>query len=825
MKQNLLPYALPDKPAIITADGNISFPGMMQHIHHFAECAASGRGDRVVIFSENRPGWIYALYGAWLHESIVAPIDAGSTEGDIRYILTDSTPVCIWTSRTLEPLLRKAAEGIDTRILIIDDYEQANVDNHPVIDVTVETTDTALIIYTSGTTGSPKGVMLTYDNCLANVLAVSEEVPIYAFHRRVLVLLPLHHVLPLMGSVIAPFYTGGGVSISPSLAPRDIMDALCRGRVGIVIGVPRLWQMIYLGVKGKIDGHAITRLLFKICKKLQWRGLSRFVFSSVRKKMGGCLDYCVSGGAALEREVGVGLKTLGLDVLEGYGMTECAPMISFTHPGDIRPGCSGLPLSCCQVELRDGEIYVKGSNVMQGYYNRMEETREVLSEDGWLRTGDLGCFDAQGRLTITGRVKEIIVLPNGKNIQPAELEAKLMSLGSQWIDETAVLQDGDYLRAIIVPKHDWAEGRTDADIEQELKNSLLEVYNQSVAHYKRIVSLFISHEPLPRTRLEKLQRFRLPDIINRKVPTDAPFVSEFVEPASEEYRIIKQYIRQEKRCEVRPNDGLLTDLALDSLDRLALEQFIDSTFGMTLTDELLERSRTVAGLAAYVSDFKTRIEVDQTDWHSILMQDTSDQPYPKSWPTMRFFKSISHALFNVYFAFRIRGERNFQTPCIYASNHQSYLDGLFVMAAVASKNVRHTFFVAKEQHLRRGFIRFLASKHNVIALRMSDLRSSILQLGEVLKRGDSLIIFPEGTRTETGMIGEFKRMFAILAVELQVPIVPLTIKGAFRVMPKHSHFPRIGRVSLEVHEPIMPEPGTDYDILARQIRNIINHEA
>lgn len=822
MKQSLLPYALPEKPAIITDRGEVSFYDMLRHFHHFAEASASQAGDRVVIFSENRAGWIYALYGAWMNGSIVAPIDAGSTLSDVEYILTDAQPRTVWVSRALEPLLRKAAEGKEVNILIIDDYEQAEIYNRPVLDITVETTDTALIIYTSGTTGMPKGVMLSYDNCLANVLAVSREVPIYSFDRRVLVLLPLHHVLPLMGSVIAPFYTGGGVSIAPSLAPKEIMAALARGHVGIVIGVPRLWQMIYLGVKNKIDASFITRALFKMCKAVQSRRLSRFIFSSVRKKMGGALDYCVCGGAALDHEIGVGLKTLGLDVLEGYGMTECAPMISFTHPGDIRPGCVGLPLSCCKIELRDGEIYVKGENVMQGYYNHEKATREVLSEDGWLRTGDLGCLDEAGRLTITGRVKELIVLPNGKNIQPAELEATLMAIGSTWVDEAAVLQDSDYLRAIVVPKPDWAGSKTDEEIEAELKTLLLEPFNAQVNHYKRITSLFITREPLPRTRLEKLQRFRLPEIINRTVSKEAVYVSEFVEPASEEYRIIKQYIRQEKRCDVRPNDGLLTDLALDSLDRLALQQFIDTTFGMTLTDEKLEQCKTVTGLAAYVSDFKTRIEVDQTDWHTILMQDTSSMPYPKSWITMRFFKSMSHALFNIYFAFRIKGERNFQTPCIYASNHQSYLDGLFVMAAVASKNVRHTFFVAKEQHLRKPFLRFLASKHNVIALRMNDLKNSILQLSEVLKRGDSLIIFPEGTRTETGMIGEFKRMFAILSVEMNVPIVPITINGAFRVMPKHSHFPRIGRVSLEVHEPIMPAPDTDYDQLADRIRRIIS---
>ena len=184
------------------------------------------------------------------------------------------------------------------------------------------------------------------------------------------------------------------------------------------------------------------------------------------------------------------MKTIGLDLLEGYGMTECAPIIAFTRPDDIIPGSVGKPLPSDKVEIRNGEIFVKGPNIMLGYYNRPEETREVLDSDGWLRTGDLGTFDDHGRLYITGRSKELIVLPNGKNVQPYEIEFKIEHY-DQYVKEAAVVQDGQLLRAIIVPQPAWAADLSDEEVEETLKREVLEPYNLTVVNYKKLMSLFV----------------------------------------------------------------------------------------------------------------------------------------------------------------------------------------------------------------------------------------------------------------------------------------------------------------------------------------------
>jgi len=828
-----------NKVAIISGERNVTYSELLYHIGVYAQQSSAADGDRSIIFCDNCEGWIYTFYSIWMKEGIAVPVDASSTASDLSYIITDCKPVCIWTSRKKMETAREAMKmsGVELPLLMVEDYYDKDPDKDyrydessliykgvkiPHVSLITDFNDdkdkTAVIIYTSGTTGSPKGVMLSYENILCNDRGVTDEVPIYNGERRTLMLLPVHHILPLQGTIIVPIRSGGGIAICPSLSGPEIMETMCRGKVGIMIGVPRLYQTIVKGIMKKINANFVTRMLFLLCKTIGSRSLSRTIFGSIRKKMGGHIDFFVSGGAALDKEIGVAMRTLGLDVLEGYGMTETAPIISFTRPGDIIPGCAGLPLPSNEVKIVNGELWAKGANVMKGYYNRPEETAAVLT-DGWIHTGDLATIDEKGHVIITGRTKEIIVLSNGKNVNPAELEFKLEKFDLQ-VKEAAVVQDGDMLKAVIVPQKEWARGLSEEEIESKLKTEVLQPYNLTVENYKKLMSLYVYDGDLPRTKLDKLQRFKVQALVKNGVHK-AP-KPDIVEPDFEEYKILKQFLIDEKNLEeVLPTDNIETDLAFDSLDKISLQGFIEQTFGMKLTADEITAFPNVTAMAEHVADSKTRIEVSEMDWHNILAQTTGEK-LPATWPTGPHIVNIFHAWYKAQFSVKAIGKENIpeKGPFIIAPNHQSVLDAMLVVEFLKAKTIRKTYFFAKEKHVKSAWRKWMAARHNIIVLKDNDMKVSVQKLGDALRQGCNIVIFPEGTRTKNGNVGEFKKMFAILAVELGVPVTPVCIRGAFEALPRGRKFPIKHPIEVEFLPAVSPE-GKTYEEMTETVKDAI----
>ena len=820
-----------EKTAIIAGERNVTFTQALRYIDMFAQQIPSSENKRIIVFSENSEGWIYAFFSIWQQGGIAVPVDASSTVSDFSYILRDCTPHCIWTSQhnisVVEQALSETGQEIPVFIIEEKMKEQPNVtrplpDRVPWAELDVPYNQkVALIIYTSGTTGSPKGVMLSYQNLMANIKGVSRDVRIYASSRRTMILLPLHHVLPLMGSLIAPFWIGGGVAICPSLTAPDLMDTLSRGKVAIVIGVPRLWQMLYGGIKKKIDSNSITAFLFRMCAFFRSRTLSRIIFSSIRRKMGGHIRFFVSGGAALSKEIGEGLKTLGLDVLEGYGMTETAPIICFTRPTDIRPGCVGLPLPGIECKLINGELCAKGPNVMLGYYNRPEETAAVIDKDGYIHTGDLATIDKKGRVTITGRTKEIIVLSNGKNIEPSEIEYKLEKFDG-YVKEVAVMQDNDLLRAIVVPQSPWASLLNDTQVEVALKHEVIEPYNRSVVNYKKIMTLTVYRGELPRTKLDKLQRFKLQALLEA-CRTSQPVSPEEPEPDLEEYRIIKQFIEQEKKVRVKPTSHVETDLAMDSLDKVGLQGFIEHTFGMKLLVEEMAFFPNIKALAEYVASRKTKVEVEDVDWHSLLNETIPNLRIPEASCLFPLANKCLKFFFRIYNSLRIHGRIQIPAkgPYILAPNHQSFVDAPVVLSGLTCRQIRTCYFYATEEHVKSKFRRTLADKNNTIIMEQAHLKESIQKLAQVLKEGKNIVIFPEGSRTHDGELGDFKLSFAILSKELNVPIIPVCIRGAYEAWPRHRKYIYPRHIEVHYLPPVIPTSDITYQQLADKVKQAI----
>ena len=814
-----------DRIAIMSSAGDVTYQEMLQHVSVFGSHTKELNPKKTVIFSENRIGWVYAFYSVWQNRSTAVPVDATATVSDLEYIVRDCTPECMWVSEACEKVAREVVSHLDfdVKILIINEVEKEDTKG---FDADISTLDEksyddnaiALIIYTSGTTGSPKGVMLTYRNLWTNKAGVCDEVPVFNGKRRTLMLLPVHHVLPLMGTVVAPILQGDGIIICESMQGPDIMEALCRGKVGIFVGVPRLWQMLYAGIMKKVNASFVTRALFNLCKKVHSLKFSRFIFAAVHKKMGGHLDYCVCGGAPLDKEVGEGLTALGFHLLEGYGMTEMAPIIAFTRPGDYICGCAGLPLPSVDCKIVNGELCCKGNNLMKGYYNRPEETAEVIDADGYLHTGDLGYLDEKGRVYITGRTKEIIVLSNGKNVQLNEIEYKLEKYDSR-VKEAAVVQNGDMLMGIIVPNEAWARNLSDEEVEIALKKEVIEPYNLTVTNYKKLMSIFVYRGDLPRTKLDKIQRYKLKDIIENKVES-VKSKDDSLEEMTNEMRILKEYIEAEKKIPVHADDHLETDLAFDSLDKVGLQGFIEQTFGVDIQPEVMTTLRSVA---EKVESGKTHIDVNKMDWHEMLLANNSSLELPSTSVFYPLHSKLFKSFLKLNNRLKIVGEKNVpkKGPFIIAPNHQSFLDGPIVASGLSYKTLKNSYFFATEEHVKHPVVKSLAKRNNIIIMEKRNLKNSILKLSEVLKLGKNVVIFPEGSRSYDGEMVPFKKTFAILSKELNVPVVPVCIRGAYDVLPRGSKWIKPKKIEVEYLPPVMPANEDTYDSISDKVRDSI----
>ncbi|MGD9993244.1 MAG: AMP-binding protein [Salinivirgaceae bacterium] len=814
----MINFSNPEKTAIIFKENKVSYADLSVKINQYAQLFKGKGYTKVALYCENRFEWVYAFYAGWLNNCSVITIDYLSSVDDVAYILNDSRPEVIFSSNLKEPDLNAALANLDYEYQFVnfDKVELPESTEPAEWNIPADVEQTAVIIYTSGTTGSPKGVMLSFNNLLVNLKGVTTDVKIFREDRQTLMLLPLHHILPLLGTMIAPLNVGATIVMSPSMQSSDLLETLRNNEVAIVIGVPRLYEVIYQGLRAKVFASAAGRIFYRVLSTFKSQSLSKKIFKKVHQGFGGRVEIMVSGGAALSPQVGKFFMTMGFTVLEGYGMTETAPMITFNRPKNFRIGSPGQLLDGVQCEIRDEEIVVKGPNVMQGYYNRPEETADII-KDGWLYTGDLGYFDKDGFLYITGRKKEIIVLSNGKNINPVEIEDKLEK-GSPYISEAAVFLHQNQLHAAIIPDYNELSAADVKDVEEFFKETVFKEYNSKVSSYKRVMKFTIIKSDIPRTRLGKIQRFKLAELLEAPGKSKA----KVADPDTEEYKTVKLFIESQTNEAISPDDHLEFDIALDSLGKLGLIDFIDKTFGIKIEEERLLSFPSVGKLVDFIRDNKLRHKVENIDWSAILKEKVSLN-LPKAWFTQGLINKGSKLFFKLYFRFQGSGTENIpEGPCIIAPNHQSYFDALFVSSLIRNKTMKNIYFYAKKKHVNNGFLRFMARKNNVVVMDVNkDLKESIQKLAEILKMGRKVIIFPEGTRSKDGSLGEFKKTFAILSKELNVPVIPVAICGAHKALPTGTHFPRIfTKVRVQFLSPVEPA-NYDYDSLTVKVREQI----
>ena len=807
-----------DKLAITFKDDKYTYEQLLRYSQLYADkFSLECKPEKILICAQNSPEWCFAFYGAMRCKSIAVPLDAQSTKKEIEYVINDCRPDIVFISDDKKEMFADMNLQ-NARLMTKDDVVLSDDKNIPATDIPLgNLEDVMLINYTSGTTGNPKGVMLTYKNVMFNIDSVSKQVPIFQEDSNVMVLLPLHHILPLLGSLVAPLYMGGTLHIAEAMNAESIIKTLNAGKVSIIIGVPRLYDMLVKGIMSKINASFVTRLLYKITKLIGSDAVSRVIFSSVHKKFGGHLKYLVSGGAALSVETATILKTLGLYVLEGYGMTETAPMISFTRPGRRKVGYAGELLPNIEAKIAEnGEICVKGDNVMKGYYKREEETAQII-KDGWLHTGDMGILDKYG-LKITGRIKEIIVTSNGKNINPELLEKEFLN-ESKYVHEIGIFLSGDILHAAIRPEM-TAVRQSSLDDMDALIKSEVERFNAEQPQYKRIKQYHIMSEELPKTRLGKVQRFLLPHLIDKpKTHTE----QESLEGKSEVYKMLKAFVEDETKTIANENDHFEIDLSMDSLSKVSLLAYIENTFGINMNEEQMENLNTLAKLTDYIEKNEHTFNTTNITWKDILATKVDvklEKPGITQWCTYTFTK----ILFSICYRFRFKGNKKLpNSPCIIVANHRCAIDGFLITYNFSRKENKDIFFFAKEKHWRTKIAQFFARKNNIILMDINkNVRQSLQEMCAVLKKGKNIVIFPEGTRSRDNKMKKFKETFAILSKELNVPIIPVAIAGSESACYGGSIIPKFWKkIDIEVLEPVMPSADQSVESLRDKVAALI----
>ncbi|MGC9286049.1 MAG: AMP-binding protein, partial [Hydrogenobaculum sp.] len=493
-----------NKTAFIYKGKSISYKELIEKAEFYSAAIDIMPGDRVVIFSENKPEWAYALFGIWRRGGIAVPIDHMASEDEVAFIIQDARPTYAFVSNELKDTFAKAVKRHRYKVEVIDieDFIPFQDPKEPITNISE---DIALLLYTSGTTGQPKGVMLTFGNLQSNVEAIAKE-NIASSKDVTIALLPFHHAYPLMVSLLVPIYLGATIIFSESLSSSSLINLITANKVTALIGVPKLYKILHDKIFGEINNIPVAKKLFSFVDFVGSPKLGKIIFKKVHKSFGGSLRYFISGGAKLDPNVAHNLYMLGFDVLEGYGLTETSPIVSFNVPGSIKIGSVGKPIPGVEVRIaEDGEVLVKGKNVMKGYWQRPDLTSEAI-KDGWFYTGDIGYLDEDGYLYIVGRKKELIVLENGKKVIPEEIENLILSK-SDIVKEVAVIEQNGHLHAIIVPNFDLVKEKGILNLREYITWEVIDKVNRELPSYKNITDFTIREEELPKTRLGKIKRF------------------------------------------------------------------------------------------------------------------------------------------------------------------------------------------------------------------------------------------------------------------------------------------------------------------------------
>ena len=783
---------------------------------HLQSCDVR-KGDHIAILSENRTEWGIAFFGIVKVGAAAVCMDSLLEEKEIEFILKNSESVCVFTSETFVQMLNNISDSLPNLREIIQLGEIHRLEGHPFSAPAIDPDDTAILIYTSGTMGSQKGVMLSHRSIALDTAGIYERIP-YKPGTTFLSLLPLSHMFGITVGFLAPLYNGATAAYSPSLKGYEILDTMQGTKANIMVVVPLMLRIFYNMLNEKIQQlPALTRGLvkvnFAVCRFLRKIGVNagKALFRKVHKTFGGHLKFFTCGGAPLDPEIEKYFYTLGLPVFTGYGLTEASPIVAANTPKERKVGSVGRPLPRVEVKISEaGEILVRGPIIMKGYHKNESATREILRED-WLYTGDIGEVDEDGYLFIRGREKNVIVTSSGLKIFPEEIEVQVSK--SRYIEEVCILgrKVGDEEQAYGVIRPDYAllGGMQREEIRAKIKQEL-EEYQRDFPLYKKVSAFEIWDQELPKTTTRKIKRKLLADAIGKQEPGQIA-AAEAMDLLASRIRSIVAATVDIPESAIRWESSLAADLGIGSLMKIEVLSALDRKLGVYIPEEYSYKIETFGELVSTTRSHSESPEAVRTDF---LFSDAELSHVIKENPLFRITRFISSVLFlcisKLYFGLEVKHRDRVPKSgsFIIAPNHTSLLDFPLTYISLPRHTMRDTAVpAAKDYFFRNPFVSLLvqAAFRAFPLERYDNFFEGLKSCAKVIQSGKPLILFPEGTRSAAGTLQPFKPGIGLLALELDVPILPVYIKGAYEALPKGALFPASRPVEIRFGNPIIPE--------------------
>jgi long-chain acyl-CoA synthetase len=814
-------------------------------------------GERCVLLAENSAHWCAAYLGILRLGAVAVPFDTAYSSTQIEILLRDCGAKLVCTTPAhLDRLVEAfAGRGRSYPVLLLQGTAPGlkSLEDSGCVPLTglspASPPDPAVILYTSGTTSDPKGVVLTHQNLLSEIAAARGVYPLNQTDA-VLGVLPLFHALAQMANLLVPFAVGARVVFLESVNSSAMLRALQERGITVFCCVPQFFYLIHARVRETLaSGGWLRRALFRLLQRTNGflrRGaginLGPYLFRRIHQRLGPQIRVLVTGGSRFDPVVGRDFYRMGFTLLEAYGLTESSGGATLTRPDEPWSASVGPPLPGVEIrilppdsgegaETRDGEIAIRGPIVMQGYFNRPQATAAVL-HDGWLHTGDLGHVDADGRLHITGRKKDVIVLGSGKNIHPEEIEQHYDQ--SPYIKELCVLglsrpgePAADRLHAVVVPDFDFLQKQKIVNAREIIRFEL-ETLSASLPSHKRILSFDIWQDELPRTTTRKLKRFEIEQRVGREGeeseeaarPALSLTPEEALWAAQPDTASLLAVIGEAAKAEepVHPRANLELDLGLDSMERIELITHLEQRVGASIPEEVLARTYTVRDLVEALQGATggaPRESPAGSAWDALLQQ-TPDgdlrlptllRPRPLFSRVMFLLMKCIYLSVRLLFRLRVSGREHLpeRGPFLLCPNHQSYLDPFLLVSALPFRLFREIFFVGAGEYFATPLTRWLARSLRVVPIDPDLKLVKAMQAGAFgLRRGRILILFPEGERSIDGTPKAFKKGVAILSAHLQVPIVPVALDGLFEVWPRGRPIQGLNQVSLRFGPPLSP---------------------